>query len=729
MQARRRASTRGSVAAEIGLGLAASVIGVGLIGQGVQALEMARKPATPAIASSAAIAPDAAPLADAALGDATALSSPDAGSPPSSPVAPIEALGEPPREIGPRYDDDSNLPPPPAPIASYELNARLDADAHVIAGHGTIRWTNPSSKPADELWLHLYLNAYKNSRTLFLRSRLVAARGGEQPTEFGFVDVKKLIARELGGVDVWPRAERHSPGDRDDQTDIRVPLPAMVEGGKTLTLEIEFESKLPAVTDRTGYAGRFHFAGQWFPKLAVREPDGTWAHFAFHPLSEFYADYGRYSVTIDVPESMKVGATGPRVAEKVEHGRRIVRHEIDGVHDFAWTAWDRFVEKRERIDGIDVVLLHPPEHESNARATLDALRFALPHFRSRYGKYPYPVLTVVHPPEAARDAGGMEYPTLITTGSPWWTSVIRLRTVENVTVHELGHQWFYGLLASDEHSWPFLDEGVNSYAESVALDERWGASSLIAWPGLELSYESIRHAFAAAEAENEAVAKPAADFSSFDEIGALVYCRTAVLMRMLGSVYGEDRLRRALGRYARRHRFSHPRPQHLLAAIREVMGDEPAELMRAALFDRASVDYVVDDVRSVRWVEPVGVYDEPGGARTTKKPAPADAMAPQRWITRVLVHRRGALRLPVDVDLIAADGTAIRRHWDGQGEFSAFEHDGPSEIVAAVVDPELRIGADESLLNNALSTRPHRSPRVLERITYVAELLLGYLGP
>src|SRR5207245_2539526 len=108
---------------------------------------------------------------------------------------------------------------------------------------------------------------------------------------------------------------------------------------------------------------------------------------------------GSYDVTIDVPAGYTVGATGPRVESKVLGGRRVERHVALDVHDFAWTAWDKYETIEETIDGISVSLLYPPGVEALARRELATLRFAMPYYSARYGQYPYPVLTVVHPPQ------------------------------------------------------------------------------------------------------------------------------------------------------------------------------------------------------------------------------------------------------------------------------------------------------------------------------------------
>jgi hypothetical protein len=664
-------------------------------------------------------------LAGAAAGLPWAAAPPARAGPLAPPPLQTPLESTPPRELGPRFDHDAVLTLAPRAIASYDLGARLDPVAHLVTAKGTIRWTNATSVPADELWLHLYLNAFKNDRTLFLRSPFGGSRGGGRTREWGWIDVKRLAARELGGGDLWPARDRHTPGDPADETDIRVPLPGRVEPGATLTLDVEFESKLPDVVARTGHGDGFHMVAQWFPKLARHKADGTWVHFPFHPQSEFYADYGSYSVTIDVPENVVVGATGPRVEETVTGGRRIVRHAIDGVHDFAWAAWDRFRQRDEVIDGVAVRVLHPPGHALNADRTLAALRFALPRFSRAFGRYPYPVLTVIHPPAGAEEAGGMEYPTLITTGGPWWISRIA-RAVEAVTVHELGHQWFYGLVATDEHRWPFLDEGVNTWAKMEALDAGWGPGSLVDCLGLRIADRHLRRAFAVEYGHDEVVALPAADFASFRSLGALVYGRTGTLLDTLGNVWGRPALERAIGRYTRANRWQSPGPKHLVAAIREVVGDEAADQLEAGLFERGWINYVVRSVESKPVADPSGVFDRDGRRETLE---PRERPASDAFVGRVLVYRHGTLRFPVEIELVADDGSRVRHRWDGRGSWIAIPFEGRAPLVSATVDPERRVALDENLLDNSRRAAPAGAPRVLERALWAAEVALAAFGP
>ncbi len=608
---------------------------------------------------------------------------------------------------------------------SYVLEVRLDAERHRLSGKGTITWSNSSRTPVSSLFFHLYLNAFKNDRTLFLRSPFGAGRSGAHAREYGYIDVKTLRARELEGADLWPGRARHSPHDPEDETDIEVPLPRAIVPGEPLTLDVEFESQLPEIVERTGYAGSFHFMGQWFPKLARLEQDGTFAHFAFHPQAEFYADFGRYDVTLEVPANFTVGASGVLRSESRQGSRKRLRYEAYAVHDFAWTAWDHFVETQAQIGSVSVRLLTPPGHDANARSTLDELRFALPYFAERYGPYPYPTLTVVHPPQRAEAAGGMEYPTLITTGGPWYLPYSGARSLEAVTVHELGHEWFYGLLASNEAKWPFLDEGINSYAELSALTARYGDSSAFDAFGLQLGNAALFRAFAAARGHDEPVAAEAQDFSSFRNLGALVYSRTATLLETVARVWGRERLERALAEYTRQYRFASPEPPDLLRVVREHVAPEAAQFLERGLFQRGTVDYVVREVETAPVRSPAGFFERKSGReRVTPSTIPVN-----EYIGRVTVYRHGSLELPVEVALISADGQRRVQRWDGRGPFHIFEQRGPSPLAYAAVDPDYRILIDDDLFNNRAAAVEQSLPRVNERLAYVGALLLGGVGP
>lgn len=660
-------------------------------------------------------------------GDATAAA-PSTGAPapspqPGAPAARAASWRRPP-PIGERFDDDAALPLHADPVASYELSVRLDPRSHDLVGSGIIRWRNASSIAQRELWLHLYLNAFKNERTVFLRNPRGGFRGSSALSDWGRVEVERLFARELG-VDLWPVAARTSPGDAEDETDIAVPLPQPVAPGASLTLEVAWRAHLPSLTLRTGHWGAFHMVGQWFPKLARLEQDGSWSHFPFHPLSEFYADFGRYDVTVDVPDGVKVAATGAVAGETRAEGRVATRFVQDDVHDFAFAAWDGFAVQRTEHEGVVIACYYPPGFERAAEVEIDTVKFGLSYLGRAFGRYPYGTLTVVHPPPGAEEAGGMEYPTLITTGGAWTAPWSGIRSIENVTIHELGHQWFYGLVATNEHLFPFLDEGVNSWAELDSMGARYAEASASSLLGVPIGLPTLFRVSQLRADRSAVTARSSAEFSRGVDYGALVYGRTATALATVGNVWGHDALRRAVGRYARRYRFEHPGPDALLGAVDEVIGPDAAAALASSLLEGGFVDFVAADPTSA----PVAADAAPVGADAGP---PGAAAAPGAPLHRgqVLVRRLGTVVVPVDVDLWGEDGSVQRVRWDARDGERRLPYQGSSALAAVVVDPEHRVLLDGDLTNNA-AVVGRRVPawRTFEAAIFAAELGALFVSP
>src|SRR5262249_9046888 len=199
--------------------------------------------------------------------------------------------------------------------------------------------------PVDKVPLHLYMNAFKDETTLFMReSGGGSLRGLTSPIDAGWIEVSSITA---GGAEL-------RPGPGADTTVIEVPLPRPVAPGAELVLDIQFVAQLPVAFARTGWHGDFYMVGQWFPKIGVLLADG-WHCDPFHANSEFFADFGVYDVELTVPATHRVAGTGVLVGtEDLADGRRRFRYHAEDVHDFAWMA-DPFMKvATARAGGIEI---------------------------------------------------------------------------------------------------------------------------------------------------------------------------------------------------------------------------------------------------------------------------------------------------------------------------------------------------------------------------------------
>ncbi|NQU81601.1 MAG: M1 family metallopeptidase, partial [Bacteroidetes bacterium] len=370
-------------------------------------------------------------------------------------------------------------------IANYDMKVKLDPVEKIVDGTMILEWKNPSQDTIRELRFHMYLNAFKNNRSTFWKESGGQLRGMDvdtkDPQVWGWIDILSLKTME--GIDLTNSMQFVQPDDdnADDQTVAEVKLENPVLPGGNLTLNIEFRSKLPKIFARTGFSDNYFLVAQWFPKIGVYEPagmryaeKGEWNCHQYHAHSEFYANFGVYRVEITLPEEFVVGATGKRISEKpVEDGLKQVTYLAEDVVDFAWTASPRFIVVEDKWKDVDIKVYLQPEHEQLALRHTGSVKAALDYFDAHLGPYPYSTISVVDPPFRGLGSSGMEYPTFFTAGSIWGLPN-ELRFTEMVTIHEFGHTYFMGILATNEFEEAWMDEGMNTYFESRIMDHEYG---------------------------------------------------------------------------------------------------------------------------------------------------------------------------------------------------------------------------------------------------------------
>ncbi|MCA9687633.1 MAG: hypothetical protein KC457_36070, partial [Myxococcales bacterium] len=185
----------------------------------------------------------------------------------------------------------------------------------------------------------------------------------------------------------------------EDPSVATLTLDAPVGPGADVTVELDFLTQLPRVFARTGHADDFHMVAQWYPKLAVLDPRDGWRNHVFTLHSEFYADFGDYTVELDVPANQIVGATGVRVSDEVVGDRRKLRYEAEMVHDFAWVADPDFVERWGEYEGIRIRQLIQPEHAQQSLVDVGAEEATSALQSLRFGPYAWSTLTIINAPK------------------------------------------------------------------------------------------------------------------------------------------------------------------------------------------------------------------------------------------------------------------------------------------------------------------------------------------
>lgn len=596
-------------------------------------------------------------------------------------------------------------------IVDYRIKARLHPEEKAVSGQETLTWLNDSDEFISELQFHLYLNAFKNNRSTFMKESRGAHRGfklGEE--EWGRVDIKKIQLDS--GEDLLARMEYIQPddGNKDDQTVMRLSLPKPVPPRQKITLHIEFYSKLPKVFARSGYSKNFFMAGQWFPKIGVLR-NGRWNCHQYHSSTEFFADFGVYEVEITVPEKYVVGATGKRISEKRnEDGTKTCTHYQKDIHDFAWAACPDFVEFREEYSlksppvKTEIILLVHRSHLKQKDRFLSSLKNGIEFYSQNYGPYPYPTITLVDPPWGGMGAGGMEYPTLFTSMAVSWMPKGLLMT-EMVTIHEFGHGYWYGMVASNEFEEAWLDEGINSYSESKAMGKYYGEDcSMLNICGLKMSDADSQRLQFVGSGNYDPILKNSWQFLSRGSYGVNVYQKASLTLQTLENFLGEPVMAEIMRTYFERWSFKHPTTDDFIAVAEEVSGQDLGWFFDQFLKSPDKLDYALDELRSIPVAEPQGKFDDKKEDSAIDKKSKKE----KTYRNEVLVVRKGELIFPQEIEVVFEKGEKIVEKWDGKERWKRYVYLRPYKLKAARLDPERKLLLDTNWMNNSKLLKPKK---------------------
>lgn len=554
-------------------------------------------------------------------------------------------------------------PPLSDRIIDVRIDCRLDPETKIVSGTEVLEWRNATEDKVEELQFHLYQNAFRDEHSSFLTE--LPEFPEQLRGDWGHCKISSIKLSD--GKDLTPEMRFIQPDDGNpyDKTVCSLALPEPVDPGEVVELTIEFESKLPPVVSRSGYEKEFFAVTQWYPRIGVYE-DGRWVCHQYHSHGEFYGDFGVFDVTMTVPENYIVGATGIRIEESfTEDGWKRVRHYCEDVHDFAWCADPDFVEVMDRWGETDIRFLCQPEHAAFADRFIRAVKVTFEYFGSRYGEYPYPIITMVDAKH--RDAGEMEYPTLFLTGNhDAYYGIAKYqaeevpacdRYIEWLTIHEFGHNWWMGMVANDETEHVWVDEGINTYASTKALEYGYDKYLLKDCDGLTETAREHDRLYYLDRAEDATVLQTSWLYRPGLEFFTFTYCKPALMLYTMNNFYGEEVWGEVMKTFFQRWKFRHPKTQDFYDVVHEVTSDNWQRFFDEFMTTTHTLDFKVERVAG----------------------------------DTLVVARVGELRFPVSVLVHFEDGSEEEMIWKNISSSVTYDFTGKPEIEWVRIDPDFII--------------------------------------
>lgn len=513
---------------------------------------------------------------------------------------------------------------------NYKINVSLDDKTHHLSGDETLEYINNSPDELNFIWFHIWPNAYKNNKTALAKQLI--ADGNKN-----FYFASDADRGYIKGLDFKVNGQSVKKEPHPDHIDIvKIILNEPLKPGAKITITTPFQVKIPiGIFSRLGHINQQYQITQWYPKPAVYDKYG-WHPMPYLNQGEFYSEFGSFDVSITIPQNYVVGATGTLVdgametawlLRKSEETKAIERYnsrdtltpasssesktlhyQASDIHDFAWFADKRYHVLHDEVElpyskkKVDTWVMFTNMQGELWKKGAKYVSDAVYYYSLWNGDYPYPHATAVD--GALSAGGGMEYPMITVIGSS-----SNAEGLDRVIAHEVGHNWFYGILGSNERGHAWMDEGVNSFNEQRYMEKKYPADSvtsgmqaniggmqmnigkLLGIPDLsEKTLFDLGYRFNAVRKLDQPCDFPAGEYTKIN-YGTIVYGKTAVVLTYLQAYLGPELYDKCAQAYYEKWKFKHPYPKDMQKVYEEVSGKDLSWLFKDIIPTTKQIDY------------------------------------------------------------------------------------------------------------------------------------------
>ena len=568
----------------------------------------------------------------------------------------------------------------------------MNVEKKLLKASQIITWRNPSNIPTSELYFHLYPNAFSNNRTEFLMGRKIPENS------LSHISINKVTVNNQQKV---LRYTKGNTGNRFDSTVAKLSLDEPLGQNDSVQITFDYEVKIPKALSRFGYDANeiFFFLAQWYPKLGVFE-NGKWVCEPYYPFTEFYSDFSNYSLEITIPNDFILASSGEVISNKVEAKNTTYKVVQNNIHDFAWLAAKDvldFTDKIKRKDQseVEVHYVIQNSNEDAKERIKTAVQNAFVYFDKNIGRYPYKTLTVIDAPTKAGMISAMEYPALFTFSKNYFSPDFT-KDLEEVILHEFSHQYFYGLLANNETSEAWLDEGFAEYVSQKILQKKYGQRfasfklfGYLPVTGMELlAIERIPFIYTLTEipkpfeADLMATYYPYATFGSLNDTSykllnrrvyqSVSYAKGALFLFTLEKYLGEQKLLFILRQYFNQYKLKHPKAIDFFSVLRKYSHQDVEWIITSFYENAYTCDYRILDIN----------------------------VFPERHVAEVIIVRDGEAVVPLEIEL-HTDKDTLKTFWNGKEKIKKITFNTKHKVLSAEIDPNRKNIFDLNFANNS----------------------------
>ncbi len=603
---------------------------------------------------------------------------------------------------------------------SYHIDATLDPETAMITGSQQVVWTNASDRSVQDIYFHADLNVFRNNTTAYYRAsrnqlaadawRLDAAQQEEK--NWGYIKIKSVRLNDRLLEPVFDH----------DFTVFKVVLPAEIGPGRTVTLDMEFDAKLPFDGPGLGFKDRDFVAARWYPRMGVWQ-NGTWSCEPFYLHSGLFGHLADYKVNLTVPTGYQIAATTVSSDSIVKGDSKIVTFYQNCVTDFCWAAspfWEHSVREFTHNDlpPVHVHIYQTGKRKADVQSLFDAASEALIHFGLWYAPFPYDQLTIID--GILTSAGTHVLPLVVLTGEEGFLTSRQLPTQYQV-VRQTARQFWSVMMSGKQDRW--FAAGLSEYAAARCMNAVYGAryysTALLQRDNFEIPvvYKNSRifqwsfnqHVWDYRGQISDLPLSASLVSDNPIDLDANFSEKSALAFWTLEATLGEEVFGKAIRTFAEKYQFKNPSPADFQDIVNGLTDQNTDWFFLRLRQGRGYVDYAVKDILSQEKQRDVGFFKENDGLTYLSPTTETDGEI-ETFESIVTLGCDGDIGIPVDIRITLDNGDEIVEKWDGSGQFKQIRLFNESMVSLVEIDPQNRIYLDVFRNNNKMYFRANPVP-------------------
>ena len=449
--------------------------------------------------------------------------------------------------------------------SSYKLDLIYNENTHVLKGIEEVVYYNNSENMFTHVYFHLYPNAFRDGakNAVVVPTKINEAYpNGES---YGHIEIKKVSS---------------SSGDLlfeilgEDENILSVKLDKELYPDECVKIEIDFETELANINHRLGYGDNTINLGNFYPIACVYENGKGFSQSLYHSNGDpFYSECANYEVTIKFSDKFQIASSGNLQSSVSQNGIKENRYTAKNVRDFCLVLSEKFDIVSKKVEGI-IINYYGYQNDKDLNDCLQVAMKAVKTFNDMFGDYPYKQLSIV---KSNFVHGGMEFPNIVLISD----SIEQGSEYSYVIVHEIAHQWWYGVVGNDEYNHAWQDEGLAEYSTLLfyKANTSYGEDFKSMITSANKSYKLFQEVYTRVQGNVDGrMDRPLCEFKTEPEYVQCTYTKGVLMFNNLNELLGEKKFLKALKEYYQSFKYKNATPEDLISIFVDYGGGKIEKL-------------------------------------------------------------------------------------------------------------------------------------------------------